>query len=350
MSIVEQVEWPRASRPGELADRSAQVLPDVLSIDVSVVVPVYNEEAGLHQLFARLYPSLDAIAASRGIRYEIIFVNDGSRDRSAAILSDQFRLRPDVTRVVLFNANYGQHAAIMAGFERVRGQCIVTLDADLQNPPEEIVKLIDAMRAGHDYVGTIRQARKDSAWRKAASRAMNRIRERITHITMTDQGCMLRAYDRRIVETINQCREINTFIPALAYTFANNPVEIEVTHAERAAGESKYSLYALIRLNFDLVTGFSVVPLQAFSLFGAILSVASAVLVVWLALRRIFVGPEAEGLFTLFGIAFFLIGVTLLGIGLLGEYIGRIYEEVRGRPRWIVQGVLERDVDTKTVG
>jgi undecaprenyl-phosphate 4-deoxy-4-formamido-L-arabinose transferase len=342
MSLVEQ---PIATRPGEPADHATHLTASAPSVDLSVVIPVYNEEAGLHQLYARLYPSLDAIAASHGLRYEVIFVNDGSRDRSAAILSDQYRARPDVTRVVLFNANYGQHAAIMAGFEHVRGQIVVTLDADLQNPPEDIVKLVDAMRLGHDYVGTIRQARKDSAWRKTASRAMNRLRERITKITMTDQGCMLRAYDRRIVETINQCREINTFIPALAYTFANNPVEIEVAHAERAAGESKYSLYALIRLNFDLVTGFSVVPLQAFALFGAILSVASALLVVWLALRRIFVGPEAEGLFTLFGIAFFLIGVTLLGIGLLGEYIGRIYEEVRGRPRWIVQAVLQRDAD-----
>ncbi len=339
------VEWSLPSRSDDAADRVPQMSTVATPVDVSVVIPVYNEEDGLQQLFARLYPSLDAIAAARGLRYEVVFVNDGSRDRSAAILADQYRARPDVTRVVLFNANYGQHAAIMAGFERVRGRCIVTLDADLQNPPEEIVKLVDAMDAGHDYVGTIRAARKDSAWRKAASRAMNRIRERITKITMTDQGCMLRAYDRRIVETINQCREINTFIPALAYTFANNPVEIEVGHAERAAGESKYSLYSLIRLNFDLVTGFSVVPLQAFSLIGALLSVASAILVIWLALRRIFVGPEAEGLFTLFGIAFFLIGVTLLGIGLLGEYVGRIYEEVRGRPRWIVQGVLEKDHD-----
>ena len=334
-----QADWP------PIAQHALPATPVAPTVDVSVVVPVYNEEDGLHQLFSRLYPSLDALAAARGLTYEIVFVNDGSRDRSAAILSDQFRARPDVTRVVLFNANYGQHAAIMAGFERVRGAIVVTLDADLQNPPEEIAKLVDAMRAGHDYVGTIRADRKDAAWRKTASRAMNRLRERITHITMTDQGCMLRAYDRRIVETINRCREINTFIPALAYTFANNPVEIEVGHAERAAGTSKYSLYSLIRLNFDLVTGFSVVPLQAFSLFGALLSVASAGLVIWLALRRIFVGPEAEGLFTLFGIAFFLIGVTLLGIGLLGEYIGRIYEEVRGRPRWIVQGVLERDRD-----
>lgn len=344
MAAITELER-RPVLPGESADKLEQALAAVSTVDVSVVVPVYNEEAGLHQLFDRLYPSLDLIARERGITYEVIFVNDGSRDRSAAILSDQFRLRPDVTRVVLFNANYGQHAAIMAGFERVRGACIVTLDADLQNPPEEIGKLVDAMSAGHDYVGTIRRDRQDSAWRKTASRAMNRLRERITHITMTDQGCMLRAYDRRIVETINECREINTFIPALAYTFANNPIEIEVGHAERAAGESKYSLYALIRLNFDLVTGFSVVPLQLFSLFGALLSAGSALLVLVLALRRIFMGPEAEGLFTLFGIAFFLIGVTLLGIGLLGEYIGRIYEEVRGRPRWVVQGVLERSRD-----
>ncbi len=330
-------DWPPAAQ--------AAVPARVPTVDVSVVIPVYNEADGLQQLFDRLYPALDAMARDRALTYEVVFVDDGSRDRSAMILSDRYRARPDVTRVVLFNANYGQHAAIMAGFERVRGAIVVTLDADLQNPPEEIVKLVDAMRAGHDYVGTIRRDRQDAAWRKTASRAMNRLRERITHITMTDQGCMLRAYDRRIVETINQCREINTFIPALAYTFANDPIEIEVGHAERAVGESKYSLYALIRLNFDLVTGFSVVPLQAFSLIGALLSIASAVLVVVLALRRIFVGPEAEGLFTLFGIAFFLIGVTLLGIGLLGEYVGRIYEEVRGRPRWIVQAVLERRSD-----
>jgi undecaprenyl-phosphate 4-deoxy-4-formamido-L-arabinose transferase len=329
------------ARAGERIDPPVPTLTQEASVDLSVVVPVYNEEAGLHQLFERLYPALDAIAASRNLTYEVVFVNDGSRDRSAPILSDQFRARPDVTRVVLFNANYGQHSAIMAGFERVRGRMIVTLDADLQNPPEEIVKLVDAMRAGYDYVGTIRLARRDAAWRRYASRAMNRLRQRITHITMTDQGCMLRGYDRRIVDTINRCHEINTFIPALAYTFSSNPIEIEVGHAERAAGESKYSLYALIRLNFDLVTGFSVMPLQAFSVIGAVLAIASAALVLVLAVRRIFVGPEAEGLFTLFGIAFFLIGVTLVGIGLLGEYVGRIYEEVRGRPRWIVQGVLE---------
>ncbi|HEX9192745.1 MAG TPA: glycosyltransferase [Burkholderiales bacterium] len=305
---------------------------------VSVVIPVYDEEAVLPALFARLYPALDAIGQS----YEVIFVNDGSSDRSAVLLREQFEKRPDATRVILFNGNFGQHLAIMAGFETSRGERVVTLDADLQNPPEEIAKLLAKMDEGYDYVGTVRRKRRDSAFRRHASRLMNAVRERITRIRMTDQGCMLRAYSRTIVDAVNSCREINTFIPALAYTFAERPTEIEVTHEERAAGESKYSLYSLVRLNFDLVTGFSVMPLQLFSLSGIVISLLSIVFVVFLAVRRLVVGPEAEGVFTLFGIAFFLIGITLFGIGLLGEYVGRIYEQVRERPRYLVQAILER--------
>lgn len=307
-------------------------------IELSVIVPVYNEEQGLHTLFDRLYPALDKL----GISYEIVFINDGSRDRSAAILREQFQQRPDVTRVVLFNGNFGQHMAIMAGFENCRGNRVVTLDADLQNPPEEIGKLLAKMNEGHDYVGSIRKQRSDSWWRHVASRAMNRLRERITRIKMTDQGCMLRAYSRDIIDAINSCQEVNTFIPALAYTFAQHPAEVVVEHEVRAEGESKYSLYSLIRLNFDLMTGFSVVPLQMFSLVGIAVSILSALFVVFLLARRLIVGPEAEGLFTLFAIAFFLIGITLFGIGLLGEYVGRISQQVRHRPRYLVQAVLEQ--------
>src|SRR5512135_2534035 len=165
---------------------------------LSVVIPVYNEEQGLQALFDRLYPALDKLA----IPYEIVFVNDGSRDRSAAILRQQFQKRPDVTRVILFGANFGQHMAIMAGFEHCRGSRIVTLDPDLQNPPEEIAKLLAKMDDGYDYVGSIRKQRSDSWWRHVASRAMNRLREKITRIKMTDQGCMLRAYNRHIVDAI----------------------------------------------------------------------------------------------------------------------------------------------------
>ncbi len=306
--------------------------------ELSVVIPVYNEEDGLPALFERLYPALDKL----GRRYEILFTNDGSTDRSAGLLREQFQKRPDVTRVILFNGNFGQHMAIMAGFERSRGTRIVTLDADLQNPPEEIANLMAEMDKGFDYVGTIRRQRQDTAFRRHASRAMNRLRERITHIKMTDQGCMLRAYSREIVDAINASRDVSTYIPALAYSFSQNPTEIEVGHEERFAGESKYSLVKLIQLNFDLVTGFSRVPLQVFSLAGISISMLSLLFVVFLAVRRLIVGPEVEGVFTLFGIAFFLIGVTLFGIGLLGEYVGRIYEQVRERPRYLVQAVLEQ--------
>ncbi len=312
--------------------------------ELSVVIPVYNEEAGLSQLFARLYPALDQLA-SKGVSYEILFVNDGSRDRSPQILADQFRARPDVTRVVLFNGNYGQHMAILAGFQASRGSIVVTLDADLQNPPEEIGVLVEKMREGYDYVGSIRRKRQDSAWRTYASKAMNRFREKITRIRITDQGNMLRAYGRNVIDLINQCSEVNTFVPALAYTFARNPTEVTVEHEERAAGESKYSLYSLIRLNFDLMTGFSIMPLQWFSMLGMALSVLSGALVFLLLFRRLVLGAEAEGLFTLFAIAFFLMGVILFGIGLLGEYVGRIYQQVRGRPRFVVQTILEHTND-----
>ena len=310
-----------------------------MKTDLSIVIPIYNEQASLDKLFARLYPALDAL----GMAYEILFVNDGSRDRSATILADQFRLRPDVTRVILFNGNYGQHMAILAGFAETRGEIVVTLDADLQNPPEEIGNLVAKMREGFDYVGSIRRERRDSAWRTYSSRAMNRLREKITRIQMTDQGNMLRAYGRNVIDLINQCNEVNTFVPALAYTFARNPTEIVVAHEERSAGESKYSLYSLIRLNFDLVTGFSLVPLQFFSILGIALAFLSAALFVLLLLRRFLLGAEVEGVFTLFAITFFLMGVILFGIGLVGEYVGRIYEQVRGRPRYVVQAILQQD-------
>ena len=306
---------------------------------LSVVIPVYNEELVLPLLFERLYPALDQL----GITYELLFVDDGSADHSVALLREQFARRPDTTRVILLAHNAGQHMAILAGFERARGSQIVTIDSDLQNPPEEIGKVVAALDAGADYVGTIRLRRKDIWWRRAISRLLNRLRERTTRIRITDQGCMLRGYDRSVIEAINQCHEVNTFIPALASMFAQRPTEIQVAHAERAAGESKYSLISLVRLNFDLMTGFSVVPLQMFSLAGVTIALGALAFVVFLFIRRLVVGPEVEGVFTLFGIAFFLIGVLLLGLGIVGEYVGRIYQEVRRRPRYLVAAVLERD-------
>jgi undecaprenyl-phosphate 4-deoxy-4-formamido-L-arabinose transferase len=304
---------------------------------LSVVIPVYNEEAVLPTLFTRLYPALDALK----IAFEIVFVNDGSKDRSVALLRQQFLLRPKETRVVMFHANFGQHSAVMAGLAYSRGEFVITLDADLQNPPEEIGKLVEKLDEGYDYVGTIRQQRQDSIWRRWFSKAINKIREWITPVRITDQGCMMRGYARSVVVALNQTREVNTFIPALASLYAMKPIEVPIAHEERFAGRSKYSMYSLIRLNFDLITGFSVVPLQLFSMAGMLVALLSAMLFVVLIVRRIFIGSEAEGLFTLFSVVFLFIGLALFGIGLLGEYVGRIYAQVRERPRYIVEAVLE---------
>ncbi len=308
--------------------------------EISLVIPVYNEQEVLAALFARLYPALDGLGRS----FEIVFVDDGSRDRSVALLREQFERRPEVTRVVLFTANFGQHRAILAGFAHARGRYLITLDADLQNPPEEISRVVTELDAGHDYVGTIRQQRQDVAWRRWASQIINRLRERTTHIRITDHGCMFRGYARGIVDAINQCTENNTFVPALAYTFASRPTEIEVRHEDRGAGESKYSVYQLIKLNFDLMTGFSTVPMQLYSAMGFVVSMLSILFGIALVVRRLVGGAQAaeQGMFTLFAVSFLLIGVTLFGLGLLGEYVGRIYEEVRRRPRYIVGAVLER--------
>ena len=299
---------------------------------ISIVIPVFNEELNLPPLIDRLYPVMERI----GKPFEIIFTDDGSHDRSLSILQGMAGKFPEV-RVIEFNGNFGQHMAILAAFEQSCGEIVITLDADLQNPPEEIPKLVAEVEKGHDVVGTIRQKRQDTLFRRAASRIVNITTNKMTGMRMSDYGCMLRAYNRNVVNNINRCQETTTFIPALAQTFSASPTEIEVAHAERAEGESKYSLYKLIRLNFDLMTGFSVVPLQLFALMGIFTSLASVAFALFLLVRRFIIGAEVEGVFTLFAILFFFIGIIIFGIGLVGEYVGRIYQEVRKRPRYVIR-------------
>lgn len=306
---------------------------------ISIVIPVHNEQEVLEELYTRLTQSLDKL----GKPFEIILTNDGSTDNTARMLHDMHLRRPDQIRVIEFNGNFGQHMAIMAGFERVRGQIVITMDADLQNPPEEISKLVQAMEAGHDVVNTYRLNRQDSWWRLQVSAWHNRIRARmIPALKMRDEGCMLRAYSRRVVDLMAATSESSTFIPALALTYAANPTEVGVAHAERSAGESSYNFYKLLRYNFDLVTGFSVFPLQVFTMVGLLISLGSFAFVVYLLVRRFMVGPEVEGVFTLFAILFFLTGIVLFGLGVVGEYVGRIYQEVRKRPRFVIKHVLEK--------
>ena len=307
---------------------------------ISVVIPVYNEEAVLEILYKRLFDALDKLNRT----YEVVFINDGSRDKSLELLEAFHQRRPEQVRVIDFNGNFGQHMAIMAGFEYVRGELIITMDADLQNPPEEIYKIVAAFEVGHDVVNAHRLDRQDKRWRKAASKSHNWLRTKMMPgLTMKDEGCMLRGYSRRIVDLMASTGEASTFIPALALTYAGNPTEVGVHHEERAAGDSNYTLYKLIRYNFDLITNFSLAPLQAITIIGILVSMFSFIFFIFLIARRIMFGPDAEGVFTLFAILFFLVGIMTLSLGVIGEYIGRIYQEVRKRPRFVINRIIQKN-------
>ncbi|OGB94330.1 MAG: UDP-4-amino-4-deoxy-L-arabinose-oxoglutarate aminotransferase [candidate division NC10 bacterium RIFCSPLOWO2_02_FULL_66_22] len=303
---------------------------------VSVVIPVYNEEANLERLCERLQRVLEDL----GRPHEVIFVDDGSRDRSLEILC-RLQEKHGTVRVIQLNRNYGQHAAVFAGLDHARGDVIVTLDADLQNPPEEIPRLLDKISEGHDVVGGWRQSRRDHVVRRLLSWGVNKLTSKVVGVEMRDYGCMLRAYRREVVEVLRGCSEVSSFIPALANTFAGSPTEIPVTHDRRLNGRSKYNLFRLIRLNFDLMTGFSLLPIQVVSLAGIGIAVLGLGFGGFLMLRRLLMGPESEGVFTLFAILFFFVGIQVLALGLIGEYIGRIYMEVRRRPRYVIRRIYE---------
>ncbi len=303
---------------------------------LSVVVPLYNESATLRTLQQRL----SAMLRSLGSSYEVIYVDDGSTDGTTDILREM-QLNNSNVKVIVFNRNYGQHAAVMAGFEKSRGTSIVTMDGDLQNPPEEIPKLLKKLEEGHDVVGGWREAREDSLIRRFFSVVVSRITSLMVGVKMKDYGCMLRVYRREVVEQVCKSQEAAAFIPALANCFASSVAEISVAHSPRKSGRSRYSLFRLLRLNFDLLTGFSLLPIQLIGLTGIVISFLGVAFAFLLIVRRLLVGPEVEGLFTLFAILFFFVGLQLLALGLIGEYVGRIYMEVRRRPRYVIKEILE---------
>jgi len=302
---------------------------------VSIVVPVYNETANLEALWDRLRPVMDRL----GRECEAVFVDDGSSDNSLDLLRGMAAADARV-RVVELARNFGQHSALLAGFRTCHGDIVVTLDADLQNPPEEIPRLIEAIDAGNDVVGGWREERQDRRYRRYASRLHNHLTSLIVGVHMHDYGCMLRAYRRHIIDTVVECDEKAAFVPALANTFAKRVAEIPVRHAERSSGESKYNIIKLAHLSLNLITGFSSLPIQALSLTGIAIFLFDAAFATFLLAHRVLLGPQREGaLWVLFAILFFFVGLIFLAIGLIGEYVGRIYLEVRRRPTYIVRAV-----------
>jgi undecaprenyl-phosphate 4-deoxy-4-formamido-L-arabinose transferase len=304
---------------------------------VSVVVPVYNEAQNLAGLWARLGPVL----ARLGRPWEAVFVDDGSADESLEILRGIASAEDGRVRVVELARNFGQHAAILAGFRECRGDIVVTLDADLQNPPEEIPRLIEAVDAGNDVVGGWRMRRQDGALRRAASQLHNRLTSLMVGVPMHDYGCMLRAYRRSIIERVNLCSERSTYVTALVCWVGGRFAEVEVTHAPRRNGKSKYSYFKLFELYFNLLTGFSILPLQLISFLGMACSVFGFGLGMKLVLARILFGNDPGGFRSVFAVIFFLFGLVIFSLGLIGEYIGRIYIEVQGRPGFLIRERVE---------
>ncbi|MBP2846207.1 undecaprenyl-phosphate 4-deoxy-4-formamido-L-arabinose transferase [Dickeya oryzae] len=308
---------------------------------VSVVIPVFNEQESLPELIRRTTTACEQLSQD----YEILLVDDGSSDNSAAMLTEAAQAPGSHVVAVILNRNYGQHSAIMAGFSHVSGDLIITLDADLQNPPEEIPRLVSTAEQGYDVVGTIRENRQDSWFRKTASRMINHLIQRTTGKAMNDYGCMLRAYRRHIIDAMLHCHERSTFIPILANTFARRTTEILVRHSEREFGDSKYSFMKLINLMYDLVTCLTTTPLRLLSVVGSVIAISGFALALLLILLRLFFGAAwaADGVFTLFAVLFSFIGAQFVGMGLLGEYIGRIYNDVRARPRYFIQRIVGND-------
>lgn len=309
--------------------------------EVSIVIPMFNEEENFHDLSTRLLKTMDADKRS----YEVIFIDDGSTDKTPEMLTTLFKKRSDVVRVITFNGNYGQYVAILAGFEHVRGEVIVTLDADLQNLPEEIPDLLDKMEEGYDLVGGYRKKRHDNWFRTYASKTINYIRAKTTGIQMRDHGCMLRAYKRYIIDEVVKTRETSTFITALAQKFAGKAIDFPVTHEERRKGISKYNLYKLIRITFDLMTGFSLAPLQAFTMVGMTISAASLVYFFVEVFKKVVGHHHGFGLH--FAFVFLLLSILILGVGLLGEYLGRTYFTVCNHPRFVIREILEKSIKEK---
>jgi len=302
---------------------------------LSVVIPVFNERGTLDELFKRLS---DALAEQPG-GYEIIAVDDGSTDGSREILRGMHAQDPRI-RVVFLSRNFGQSPALYAGFSRARGQYIAMMDADLQNYPEDIPRLVAKLEEGFDMVSGWRSNRKDSLFRTAASKLLNRYINSITRVALNDYGCALKAFRRELVDHMLALTHRCRYLPVDAAALGGRVAEIEVRHDQRGHGESKYGLVKLVRTAFDLITSITAAPLQFIGLMGWLFAAIGFCMSLWVAYVRIAQG-DINHMGTVVAIFFFLSGCQMVATGLMCEYISRIYIEVQAKPYFVVQEELE---------
>jgi len=306
------------------------------SLQVSVVIPVFNEELVLHEF----YPRLKKEAESWGKSYELLFVDDGSTDNSFELICKWKKIDSNI-RVVKFTRNFGQQAAVLAGFRESRGNIVVQIDSDLQNPPEEIKRLLGAFTDEVDLVVTIPRQRRDSALRILGSRVLHSLAQALFGNRFKLNLSSFRAMRRNVIEKIDQCQDRSRYMAVLMSWMAVPTVHVEVDHHLRKMGQTKYGVLPLLRLTWDLITGYSNFPLRLVTYLGLLGAGVGFSIMMFLLYQRLVAGILIEGFVVLSAVFSFFAGVQLLSIGFLGEYLGRVHLKIQNRPEYIVHKVID---------
>lgn len=314
----------------------------ISDLDISVVIPLYNEEESIPEL----YQKLTAVLEEYNRPYEIIIVDDGSKDGSFPLLR-QLALEDQRLRVVRFRRNFGQTAAFSAGFDHAHGEVIITMDADLQNDPRDIPKLMEQMDAGYDIVSGWRKDRQDRFLdRKLPSIIANRLISNVTDVRLHDYGCSLKAYRREILRDVHLYGELHRFIPALASQVGGAVTEVPVNHYARKFGTSKYGISRTVRVVLDLITvwflgSYATRPLHVFGTLGLLSSAIGTLFIFYLTfVKYIYLEDIGSRPLLLFAVLLIVVGVQFITMGLLGEMIIRTYHESQNKPIYIVREVV----------
>ncbi|MFF2484272.1 glycosyltransferase family 2 protein [Paenibacillus sp. NPDC058071] len=305
-------------------------------IKYSVVVPLYNEE----EVLLETYKQLTAVMERTGQSYELVFVNDGSRDRTEEIARELCR-RDSSVRFIQFSRNFGHQIAISAGMDYSRGQAVIVIDADLQDPPEVILEMIAEWKNGYDVVYGKRLTRKGETWFKKATATMfYRLLRRMTSVEIPVDTGDFRLIDRKVCDVLKGLKEKNRFVRGLVSWAGFKQKSVEYVREERWAGETKYPLKKMIKFAIDGITSFSYKPLKLASYIGMTLSIASFLYLLVVLCQKLFTATTVAGWSSILAVSLLFNGIILMILGVIGEYIGRVYEESKNRPLYIVSETI----------
>ena len=306
------------------------------SLQVSVVIPVFNEELVLHEF----YPRLKKEAENWDKSYELLFVDDGSTDNSFELICKWKKIDSNI-RVIKFTRNFGQQAAVLAGFRQSRGDIVVQIDSDLQNPPEEIKRLLGAFTDEVDLVVTVPRKRRDRSLRILGSKVLHSLAQALFGSRFKLNLSSFRAMRRSVIEKIDQCQDRSRYMAVLMSWMAVPTVHVEVDHHLRKTGQTKYGILPLLRLTWDLITGYSNFPLRLVTYLGLLGAGLGFAIMMFLLYQRLVAGILIEGFVVLSAVFSFFAGVQLLSIGFLGEYLSRVHLQIQNRPDYIVHKVID---------